>query len=127
MIYTFDFEVLEYDWIVVFKNFITSQYSVFHNDNDSVAIFLDSDDEILIGGVNNKHYDNYILKGVLAGFTPGQLVQINDYIIKENGNGWECPFLKDVQTPYIDSFDVKDDMQDGWSLKAIEGHLGMNI
>ena len=127
MIYTFDFEVLEYDWIVVFKNFITSKYSVFHNDNDAVAIFLDSDDEILIGGFNNKHYDNYILKGVLAGFTPGQLVQINDYIIKENGNGWECPFLKDVQTPYIDSFDVKDDMQDGLSLKAIEGHLGMNI
>ena len=123
MIYVFDVEVFKHDWLIVFKNISTGEYTIIHNDNYAVKQFMTMDK--LLVGFNNKHYDNYILKGILCGADNILLKEINDFIL--NGNmGFEHWFLRENQA-YFNTFDIMDDMQQGLSLKAIEGHLGLNI
>ena len=123
MLYIFDFEVFAYDWLVVFKCVETGDFTVFHNDNDGLKEFMQED--ILLAGFNNKHYDNHILKAILCGAEPALVKEINDYIMSGK-NGWEHWFLRENKA-YFNSFDLRDDMQDGLSLKSIEAHLGMDI
>lgn len=121
--YTYDVEVFAYDFIAVFKNKLTSEYTVFHNDNDGIRDFIT--EHSIYCGFNTKHYDQYIIKAICAGFTPEEVKQVNDWIIG-GGQGWQCPMLDGVFFRF-NNVDVMDDMQMGLSLKAIEGHLGLNI
>lgn len=123
-IYIFDMEVFAHDWLVVFKSIDTEEYTCIWNDNDAVLAFMECNP--FLGGFNNKHYDNHILKAVMCGFTPERVKEINDLIIQEGINGWSIPVLKDYKV-YFDSFDLMDDCQSGISLKAIEAHLGISI
>lgn len=123
-IYIFDCEVFAHDWLFVFKEIATGEYTVIHNDNDAVVAFMER--KPFLGGFNNKHYDNFILKGVMCGLTPEQIKEINDLIIVEEVNGWDIPVLREYRV-YFDSFDLMDDCQVGLSLKAIEAHLGIPI
>ena len=123
-IYIFDCEVFAHDWLFVFKEIATGEYTVIHNDNDAVVAFMERNP--FLGGFNNKHYDNFILKGVMCGLTPEQIKEINDLIIVEEVNGWDIPVLREYRV-YFDSFDLMDDCQVGLSLKAIEAHLGIPI
>lgn len=121
--YIFDCEVFRYDWLFVFKNIETQEYTVIHNDNDAVKAFMTEDK--VFAGFNNKNYDNHILKAVLCDGDNEVIKQINDFIISGH-NGWEHPFIQ-ANKWYFDSFDLMDDMQQGLSLKAIEAHLGIDI
>lgn len=123
-IFIFDCEVFAHDWLFVFKEIATGEYTVIHNDNDAVVAFMERNP--FLGGFNNKHYDNFILKGVMCGLTPEQIKEINDLIIVEEVNGWDIPVLREYRV-YFDSFDLMDDCQVGLSLKAIEAHLGIPI
>ena len=123
-IFIFDCEVFVHDWLFVFKEIATGEYTVIHNDNDAVVAFMERNP--FLGGFNNKHYDNFILKGVMCGLTPEQIKEINDLIIVEEVNGWDIPVLREYRV-YFDSFDLMDDCQVGLSLKAIEAHLGIPI
>ena len=118
--YTYDTEVFAHDFIVVFKDKETGEHFVFRNDNLGVREFI-SDDAIYCG-FNTKHYDQYIIKAICAGFSPEEVKQVNDWIIG-GGQGWECPLLNGVFFRF-NNVDIMDDMQMGLSLKAIEGHLG---
>lgn len=122
--YIFDCEVFAHDWLFVFKEVATGEYTVIWNDNDEVLAFMERNP--YLGGFNNKHYDNHILKAVMCGFTPEQVKEINDLIIVHELNGWDIPALREYLV-YFDSFDLKDDCQDGVSLKGIEAHLGIPI
>lgn len=122
-LFIFDCEVFAHDWLFVFKNGTDGEYSIFHNDYDGVKAFLEEGP--MLCGFNNKHYDQFILKAVLAGLTPEEVKAYNDYIIA-GGNGWQYPPLQDFRC-FFSQLDLMDDMQKGLSLKAIEGHLGMNI
>lgn len=121
--YIYDIEVYKFDWLIVFKNVVTGEYTVIHNDNHAVKEFVTRDK--LLGGFNNKHYDNYILKAIIAGADNTLVKEINDFIIAGN-LGFEHWFIKQSRA-WFNTFDIRDDMQAGLSLKAIEGHLGMNI
>lgn len=123
-IFIFDCEVFAHDWLFVFKEIATGEYTVIHNNNDAVVAFMERNP--FLGGFNNKHYDNFILKGVMCGLTPEQIKEINDLIIVEEVNGWDIPVLREYRV-YFDSFDLMDDCQVGLSLKAIEAHLGIPI
>lgn len=123
-IFIFDCEVFAHDWLFVFKEIATGEYTVIHNDNDAVVAFMERNP--FLGGFNNKHYDNFILKGVMCGLTPEQIKEINDLIIVSEINGWDIPILREYRV-YFDSFDLMDDCQVGLSLKAIEAHLGIPI
>lgn len=119
----YDVEVFCSDWLVTFKDKETGHYTRIWNDNDELCECI-SDDCIYIG-FNSKHYDQFIIKAIVAGFTPEEVKQVNDYII-QGGQGWECPLLEDVYLRF-NNVDIRDDMQVGLSLKAIEGHLGLPI
>ena len=124
MIYIFDYEVFAHDWVLVAKQIASSDFLIFHNDNDGVKEFMEN--EPWLGGFNNKHYDQFIHKAILNDATPEQVKEINDFIIVGGNQGWEHPFIKDCDV-YFDQFDLMDDCQQGLSLKSIEAHLGMNI
>lgn len=119
----YDCEVLAYDWLVVFKDRSTGQYTVIHNDNAAVKELINEDS--IYCGFNSKHYDFFIIKAICTGATPEEVKELNDYIIG-GGQGWDHPLMKNSFF-YFNSIDIKDDMQMGLSLKAIEGHLGMSV
>ena len=123
-IWTYDIECFAHDWIVVFKNVMTGDYDVMHNDPYQVQWFMEQNP--LLCGFNNKHYDNHLLKAILAEGSPEDVKEINDLIILEHINGWDIPELARLKI-YFDSFDLMDDMQEGLSLKSIEAHLNMSI
>lgn len=122
-IITYDCEVFAYDWVVVFKDKESGTYTVIHNDNEALKMAL-SEDTVYVG-FNNKHYDQYIIKAIAMDFSPTEIKQVNDYIIG-GGQGWEYPTLRDTYFGFS-NVDIRDDMQVGLSLKAIEGHLGLPI
>jgi hypothetical protein len=121
--YIFDCEVFKYDWLFVFKEIETENYTVIHNDYEEVKAFMDN--KPVLVGFNNKHYDQFILKAILEGVTPEEVKNVNDYII-QGGIGWNHPIIQ-ASRSYINQFDLFDDCQVGLSLKAIEAHLGMDI
>ena len=122
-IVTYDCEVFSHDWIVVFKDKETGIFTVVHNDNEVLRSCI-SEDAIYIG-FNSKHYDQYIIKGICADFSPQELKQLNDYIIAGN-QGWQYPLLNGFYFSF-NNVDIRDDTQQGLSLKAIEGHMGISI
>lgn len=125
-VYIYDIEVFAYDWIVVFRNpEADNNHIVMHNNNYQLREFLGQPD-IVIGGFNNKHYDNWIVLTMLNGGDNERVKSHNDYIIG-GGNGWEYPFIRGQPKPFK-SFDLRDDIADkGLSLKAVEGNLYLPI
>ena len=119
----YDVEVFCEDWLAIFKDIETGKYTCVHNDNEELKECI-SEDCIYIG-FNSKHYDQFIIKAICCGFTPQEVKQVNDFIIG-GGQGWECPMLRDFFFRF-NNVDIKDDMQMGLSLKAIEGHLGLSV
>lgn len=119
---TYDCEVFAHDWLVVFKDKQSGKYTCIWNDNEALADCL-SDDCIYVG-FNSKHYDQYIIKAIVYGYSPQEVKKVNDYIIA-GSQGWQCPMLDYFFR--FNNVDIRDDTQQGLSLKAIEGHLGMPI
>ena len=121
--FSYDAEIFKYDSIVGFKDKETGEYYHFHNDDEGVRDFINENG--IYCGFNTKHYDSHITKAVVSGFSPEEVKQVNDWIISGK-QGWECPLLNGVYYRF-NNVDIMDDMQMGLSLKAIEGHLGLNI
>lgn len=124
--FTYDTEVFAHDWLVVIKDRDTGTKYAYHNDNEGVKEFITAiEPDAIFCGFNTKHYDQYIIKAICAGFSPEEVKLVNDWIIN-GGQGWQCPLLEGVFFRF-NNVDIMDDMQMGLSLKAIEGHLGMSI
>lgn len=127
--FIYDFEVFAHDWCVTFKSKPEGVYYTFWDNPADVIAFIESM-RPLLGGFNNKHYDRFILEAVLKEHTPQEIKQLNDWIIVEGQNGWEHPIIKDEPLPFnlrTVQYDLKDDCEQGLSLKAIEAHMGMDI
>lgn len=120
---SYDCEVFAHDWLVTLKDKETGVYTCIWNDNEALKMAL-SDDCIYVG-FNSKHYDQYIIKAIAAGFAPEEIKKVNDFIIA-GGQGWQCPLLDGIYFRFS-NVDIRDDTQQGLSLKAIEGHLGMSV
>lgn len=123
-VYIFDCEVFRHDWLFVFKDSASGEYTSIWNDNDAVEEFMKRNP--LLAGFNNKRYDRFILQAVLSGFSPEEVKQVSDHIIVDDMEGWTYPPLRGNRV-WFDQYDLKDDCQVGLSLKAIEAHLGMDI
>lgn len=119
----YDFEVTEYDWLLVLKDYRNRNRIVFHNavPND-LQNFIDTYNPIMMG-YNNNGYDKYIFKAILSGYTPEEVKQVNDHIIG-GGNGWELD-LGYVEIPT--QVDLINCIIPRKSLKELEGNLRMNI
>lgn len=131
IVYIYDIEVYKDNWFVGFKRPEAGSNSIIiHNDIARLRAFLTQPD-IILGGFNNKHYDDYVVKTMINGGTNYHVKKHNDHII-QGGEPWGySPFeyddmvFKRLPCP---TFDLRDDIADkGISLKAIEGNLKRNI
>lgn len=123
MIWIYDAEVFNHNWLFVFKSYQSGEYKIIIDDGDELKSFINQDD--IYVGFNSKHYDQFIVKACACGLNNQQVKEVNDFIVR-GGQGWDCPLLENLFFRF-NNVDVKDDMQQGLSLKAIEGHQGMDI
>lgn len=116
----YDFEVFEYDWLVVLLDSKTKSEKVIINDKEKLENFYQENKFDIWVGFNNKNYDQHILKGILCGFNPKK---ISDYIITDHNNGWGYSNL--MNKIYTIQYDVMNSLNKG--LKTYEGFQGKNI
>lgn len=115
----YDFEVFRYDWLVVAIDPKEQQPYVIINDIDALLnLYTKYKNDIWIG-FNSRHYDQYILKGLLCGFDAWEL---NDYIINQDKAGWSYSSL--MRKIFLINYDVAPLNN---SLKQLEGFQGHNI
>ena len=86
----YDFEVFAYDWLVVLIDLDAKQETVIINDPDKLKGFYESHKETIWAGYNSRHYDQFILKGILCGFNPKK---VNDWIILDDKPGYRFSSL----------------------------------
>lgn len=123
-IWVYDCEVFAHDWLFVFKR--QGAYEWFWNDPEGLAGFAEDHEGELFAGFNSSHYDQYILKAILAGCDAEQVKEVNDWIVGTENLPWEQPYLQGFFADFHD-VDLMKDTQMGTSLKSIEGHAGMDI
>lgn len=125
-VYIYDCEVFAFDWIVVARTPEDgSPHTVIHNSNEQLRQFIHKNDPFF-GGFNNKHYDDFIIKAIYHGADNATVKRLNDFIIVKKQRGWDFPFLQFKKKPFL-GFDIRDDLDERISLKAIEGNLGLSI
>lgn len=116
----YDFEVFIYDWLVVINDASNRKEKVIVNDPDALQKFYEEHCDDVWTGYNSRHYDQYILKGIICGFDPKK---INDYIILKGNPGWKFSSMF-KQIPLL-NYDVMLGTDRG--LKSFEGFMGNNI
>lgn len=116
----YDFEVFSQDWLVVINDVTNRcEHVIINNPDELERVYKQHIDDIWVG-FNSRHYDQYILKGILCGFDPKK---INDFIIVAGNPGWKySSVMRNV--PLI-NYDVMLGTDRG--LKSFEGFMGNNI
>ena len=120
MLNFYDFEVFEYDWLVVIINPIEKTVTKIVNDPQALKDYFYAHDEEIWIGYNNRRYDQYIMKAILLDMNPREL---NDWIIKDNKPGWQYSSL--FNTINMINFDTMLRMDTG--LKSLEAFMGNDI
>lgn len=116
----YDFEVFKEDWLVVIIDVTGKKEYVIINDPNRLQEVHDANIRDIWVGFNSRHYDQWILKGILCGFDPKK---INDYIIIKDKPGWKFSSLLN-KIPLI-NYDVMMNIDRG--LKSFEGFMGNSI
>lgn len=113
-----DFEVFKFNWLAVFYDLETKQYTTISKVTDLKKYYYENERRIFIG-YNIKHYDQYIFKSLLLDI---DVKKVNDYIIKEGKKGYTYSTLFSHVDLIV--YDVYNGMH---SLKEIEGFMGNSI
>lgn len=113
-------EVFQYDWLGVFIDVTNHRKQVIINNPDALNCLFTEFHNDIWAGYNNRHYDQYIFKGILLGMDPKK---INDFIILQNMEGWQ--FSREFNRIQMINYDVMPNPPIG--LKTIEGFMGSNI
>lgn len=116
----YDFEVFKRNWLAVFIDMTKKEKHVIIDDPDKLKQLYESNVNEIWCGFNNRHYDQYIMKGILLGMDPKK---INDYIIVQGGEGWQ--YSSAFNQIRMINYDVMPNPPIG--LKTLEGFLGSNI
>ena len=82
----YDLEVFERDWLAVFIDVTNQKEHVIINDKDKLRTLYERNMSNIWVGFNNRHYDQYIMKGILLGLDPKK---IYDWIIIQGKEGWQ--------------------------------------
>lgn len=116
----YDFEVMKYDWLVVILDMMRKAEHVIVNDKEKLEQLYNENKNNIWVGFNSRHYDQYILKAILAGFNPKEM---SDWIILHDRKGWQ---FSDLLSKFpLNNFDVMQSLDRG--LKAFEGSMGNDI
>lgn len=118
--FIYDFEVFEFDWLVVFKNLQTEEYKIIYNDVIQFKKFYEDHKDDIFIGYNSRGYDQYIFKGILSDFDP---FEVSSWIIHEARMGWEYP-KNEFWKMQLYNYDIKTTHN---SLKELEGFMGESI
>lgn len=116
----YDFEVFMCDWLVVI---LTTQNEeiIIHNDVELLKKTMNNINCLI--GFNNHNYDDLILAGIISkNMTPVEVYKLSQKII----NGENTSFYKKIANQ-LPTYDTKQELPPGISLKEIESNMGMNI
>lgn len=116
----YDFEVFKEDWLVVVLDMTAKKEHVIINSREKLQALYEQNIKDIWVGFNSRHYDQYIFKGILAGFNPKK---INDYIILRGNPGWKYSSL--FREYPLNNYDVMMNIDRG--LKVFEGFMGNSI
>lgn len=119
MIIGYDFEVFRYNWCVVFIDPINHERKVIWDNPEELRVFHTAHENSIYIGYNSRHYDQYVMKGIICGFSA---YKINNFIIKDKQPGWK--FSDALKRVKMLNYDV---MQSEKSLKQLEAYQGHNI
>lgn len=116
----YDFEVFQYDWLVVVKDISTRTTHEIVNDEEALKKLYEENKNNIWIGFNSRGYDQFILKGILLGLSPQA---INNHIVVNNQGGWS--FSRSFNEIQLYNFDIMTDRFRG--LKELEGFMGNDI
>lgn len=116
----YDFEVFKNDWLVVLLEPNERKETIIVNDENQLREYYEAHISDIWVGFNSRHYDQYILKGILLGMNPKT---INDQIIIEGIDGWRISNA--FSQVALNNYDVMGNIDRG--LKYFEGSLGNSI
>lgn len=118
----FDFEVFFEDWLVVFKEVNSTEYTTIVNDPITLEKYYKDHKLNIFFGYNNIAFDNVILSAILSGADPyaTMVLLFNDMS--------KSQIYKALNITPVDiiSFDLMQDTL-GMSLKEAEGYMNMSI
>lgn len=115
----YDFEVFKHDWLVVITDTETKSDTIIVNDTDALIELYNKNKCNIWIGYNSRHYDQYIMKAIICGFTPQEM---NDWIIVKRKGGWQ--FSQELFKVKFYNFDI---MNGFHSLKQLEAFMGHDI
>lgn len=118
MLHFYDFEVFAKLWTVVIINPQRHMETVIVNDREKLEKYYNEYKDEIFVGFNSNHYDQWIFRAILCGFNPKGL---NDYIIRDGGNGYKYSDLFNR----IELYDY--DCFTDYGLKKLEGFMGEDI
>lgn len=116
----YDFEVFKYDWLTVLMDMQAQKETVIVNNPEELEAFYLKHKNDIWAGFNSRHYDQYILKGIICGFDPKK---VNDFIIVEDRPGWQ--YSNAFGNISLNNYDVMGNVDRG--LKVFEGFMGNDI
>ncbi|MBC2290455.1 hypothetical protein HCB34_08155 [Listeria welshimeri] len=116
----YDFEVFKHDWMVCIVDTNTRKAQSFINDNEGFKSFYEKNKYEIWVGFNSRHYDQFILRGVILDL---DLKELNDYIIKKRISGWK--FSQLFYKVQLFNYDAK--LSRDKSLKQLEAFMGHDI
>ena len=116
----YDFEVFKSNWLVVMIDVNARTETVIIDDPEKLENYYSKNKSEIWIGFNSRHYDQYIFKGILAGFNPKE---INDWIIVQDRPGWQ--FSELMRKFPLNNYDVMSGIDRG--LKTFEGFMGNDI
>jgi len=114
MVIFYDFEVLKYDWLVVFKE--NNKYTTIYNDIEKLKSYMDRAKCSILVGFNNYHYDDIILSALLLGHN--NPYEISNKIIQNEKVYYKLNMI---------TLDVMQELPLGVGLKSSQANLGMSI
>lgn len=114
-----DMEVFLFDWMMVAVNPSDKKVVKIVNNKDELLEFYEANKNTIWVTYNGRHYDQYIIKGILCGFNPKE---INDWIIVKKKAGWQFSSL--LNKFPLNIYDVSIPLT---RLKVLEGFMGSSI
>lgn len=121
-IYIYDIEVFKKDNLFVFRDYFTKEWTVIHNDLNSLRKFYLANRDSLFVGYNSHSYDSNVMRAYLQGKNP---FHVSKAIIESDDRGLVYKMFDTKKTPLF-GMDLYQDNR-GFSLKEHSAFMGINI